>query len=215
MLRNKSLGRLTSILIVAAAFIFLMCFPLTADEDEGINEDVTVSRKDKKADNILIDLYLTPLEQKPSINLELFQLINREDNHLKALLSFKPIKVGTKPDYYKYFSNHTKVNRLENSFYNASLITLTMLNVADYFSTLRALKCEGLIEGNPIMRPFTKNTALFTAVKFGLTAYNYYFLKNLYKKNKSLAWALSVIANFAMSYIVANNIRKIQNPFGN
>jgi len=103
-----------------------------------------------------------------------------------------------------------KSKRTENSLFTASLLTLTALNIADYVSTVKALQLPGLKEGNPIMRPFTKNILLFSAVKVGLTTLDFCLLKNIYKKNKTLGWVLSIAGNFAMSYIVSNNIRKIQ-----
>ena len=103
-----------------------------------------------------------------------------------------------------------RVSKLQDSLFTGSLITLTALNVGDYLSTLQALKHEDLKEANPVMKPFTKNIYLFTAVKFGVTAFNVCLLNKLYRKNKPLAWILSAAANFAMSYVVANNIHKTQ-----
>jgi energy-converting hydrogenase Eha subunit A len=103
-----------------------------------------------------------------------------------------------------------KSKQLGNSLYTASLLTLTALNIADYVSTVKALQLPGLEEGNPIMRPFTKKILLFSAVKLGITALDFHLLKNIYKKNKTLGWILSIVGNIAMSYVVSNNIRKIQ-----
>jgi hypothetical protein len=97
-----------------------------------------------------------------------------------------------------------------DSLYTASLLTLTALNIADYVSTVKALQLPGLEEGNPIMRPFTKNMLVFGAVKLGVAALNFYLLKKIYKKNKTLGWVLSIAGNMAMSYVVSNNMRKIQ-----
>lgn len=107
-----------------------------------------------------------------------------------------------------------KSDRLENSLYTASLLTLTALNVADYISTVRALQLPGLEEGNPIMRPFTKNILLFSTVKLGIAVLDFYLLKKIFKKNKTAGWVLSILGNFAMSYIVSSNIRKIQSVTG-
>ena len=101
-------------------------------------------------------------------------------------------------------------NPLGGSLYTASLLTLTALNIADYVSTVRALQLPGLEEGNPIMRPFTKNMVVFGVVKLGVAALDFYLLKNIYKKNKTLGWVLSIVGNIAMSYVVSNNLRKIQ-----
>ena len=102
-----------------------------------------------------------------------------------------------------------RISRIQNSLYTSSLITLTALNVADYLTTVKALKHKELAETNPAMQPIAKNIYIFTAVKLGVAALDIYILKKLYKKNKPLAWVLSVAANFAMSYVVANNIRMI------
>ncbi len=102
------------------------------------------------------------------------------------------------------------VSKLQDSLYTTSLITLTALNVGDYLSTLQALKHKELEESNPVMQSFTKNIYVFTAIKLGVTAFDVFLLKNLYKKNKPLAWILSTAANFAMSYVVANNLKMIQ-----
>ena len=103
-----------------------------------------------------------------------------------------------------------KSKRMGNSLFTVSLLTLAALNIADYVSTVKALQLPGLKEGNPIMRPFTKNILLFSAVKIGLTTLDFCLLKNIYKKNKTLGWVLSIAGNLAMSYIVSNNIHKIQ-----
>ncbi|MFC2166121.1 DUF5658 family protein [Acidobacteriota bacterium] len=103
-----------------------------------------------------------------------------------------------------------KRNRFEQTAYTTSLMTLTALNIADVVTTMQALKYDGLTEGNPVMKPFAHNVYLFTAVKLGVTAFNYYLLKKLHKKNKTVAWVLSMAANLVMSYVVAHNIRMIQ-----
>jgi hypothetical protein len=103
-----------------------------------------------------------------------------------------------------------KISTLQNSLYTSSLITLTALNVADYLTTVKALKHKELEEANPAMKPIAKNMYLFTAVKLGVAALDIYILKKLYKKNKPLAWVLSVAANFAMSYVVASNVKMIK-----
>jgi len=83
------------------------------------------------------------------------------------------------------------------------------LNAADYFSTLEALKRPGLQEGNPLMKGIVKSPAAFAAVKIGISAFSYISLKKMYKSNRSLAWVLSLATNFAMSYVVSNNLRLI------
>jgi hypothetical protein len=83
------------------------------------------------------------------------------------------------------------------------------LNVADYLTTRKALAMPGLEEGNPMMKPFVKNQALFIAVKGGITALSYFSMKSLYKKDKKVAWVLTTVSNFLLSYVVVNNMRLI------
>ena len=109
-----------------------------------------------------------------------------------------------------YAGPRTSPTGLENAVFNVNLAYLAALNVADYFTTREALKHEELAEANPIMRPFVGNDFAFAAVKVGLTAGSYLLLKGLYKKNKPLAWAASLVANLALSYVVVNNLRMIE-----
>lgn len=100
-------------------------------------------------------------------------------------------------------------SRFERSMFQTTLLAQVALNVADYVTTRQALKLPGLAEGNPIMKPFVKNDYVFAAVKIGFTALSYYSLKSLYKKNKTAAWIVSIASNFALSYVVANNMSSI------
>ncbi len=194
-------------LLLALIFCSLSCLFLAA-EDKGTQNDL-VSKEKLNAQDYVSEEYLVPLDTKSFRNSELFQLIE-EEAFPKYKFDLSLIKFESTSYSSEYLQKMIKLNRIENSLYTTSLIALTALNVADYFSTLKALKYEGLKEANPLMKPFTKNTYLFTAVKLGLTAYNFHYMKNLHRKNKRLAWAVSLIANFAMTYIVANNIRMIQ-----
>ncbi|MFC2169091.1 DUF5658 family protein [Acidobacteriota bacterium] len=115
------------------------------------------------------------------------------------------------PDSALGFKKRAPFKQLEYYLYKSSLISLAALCAVDCFSTLEALKYDGLREANPIMRPLTKNKALFISAKLGLIAFNHLYLEKLHKKKKTLAWAISIIANGAMSYVVAHNFRMIQN----
>jgi len=99
---------------------------------------------------------------------------------------------------------------LEHTLYASSLVTLTALNIADIITTMKALKLEGLKEGNPVMQPIVKNVYLFSAVKLGVAVVDFILLKKLFGHNKKLGWAVSLAANLAMSYVVATNIRRIR-----
>lgn len=151
---------------------------------------------------------LASLEQKGENNFPLFTITNNYPYFQNLHFSIKKNMGGISPQSLKKIPK--KSNQLGNSLYTASLLTLTALNIADCVSTVKALQLPGLEEGNPIMRPFTKKILLFSAVKLGITALDFHLLKNIYKKNKTLGWILSIVGNIAMSYVVSNNIRKIQ-----
>jgi len=104
--------------------------------------------------------------------------------------------------------------QLEQSLFNASTWALIALNAADFVSTRKALRYDCLVEGNPLMKPFTKNDLTFAAVKAGITVGNHFLMKSLYRHNKRTAWFVSLFSNFIMSYIVVNNFRMIQKAQG-
>lgn len=97
-----------------------------------------------------------------------------------------------------------------NSLFDANLVLMVGLNVADYFTTKEALKYPGMEETNPIMRPFVKSPAAFAAIKFGTTALTYVSFKTIFKRNKTVAWVMTTATNCLLSYVVANNVRQIQ-----
>jgi hypothetical protein len=124
-------------------------------------------------------------------------------------LDIQPQNTPINPEIPQVVFRESGLSKVESALYTTSLVSLLALNVADYFSTREALKHEGLSEGNPLMKPFVKNDLTFAAVKIGLTIGNHIFMKSLHRKNKTLAWVLSIASNFAMSYIVANNLKMI------
>ncbi len=109
----------------------------------------------------------------------------------------------------RYIVQGLRGSRFSDTAFNASLLAMVALNVADYLSTKEALKYPGLSEGNPMMKPFVKNPYVFAAVKVGFTALTYLSMKSIYKRSKPLGMILSVASNFAMSYVVANNFKMI------
>lgn len=107
------------------------------------------------------------------------------------------------------FADPFRGERLEKGLFTASLVTLTALNLADYLSTRQALKNTGLVEGNPLMKPFVKNAFVFAAVKAGTTALSVWGMKSLFKRDKTTAWVMTTLSNFLLSYVVSNNMRLI------
>lgn len=96
------------------------------------------------------------------------------------------------------------------ALFEANLVLMVGLNVADYISTRQALKYPGLAETNPLMKPFVKSPAAFAAVKIGTTALTYLSMKAIFKRNKTVAWVMTTAGNVLLSYVVANNFRLVQ-----
>ena len=195
---KHNLGKFLRIILITSVFSFTTFTGLTAEENKpsSIRNETEPNTSITAIDVSTFTLVSTPL---PSRNLQL---------DVQPLLKTSQLQIKT--DASKFFQQQLKRDKFENTLFNTSLISLMALNVADYFSTREALKHEGLVEGNPIMKPFVKSDIAFAAVKLGLTLGNHYFMKKLYKRSKAMAWVLSAAANFAMSYIVANNIRLIR-----
>jgi hypothetical protein len=107
------------------------------------------------------------------------------------------------------FGGSFRGDRLEKAFFTSSLVAMTALNIADYFSTRQALKYPGLSEGNPLMKPFVKNAVLFAAVKGGITVLSVWGMKSLFKRSKTTAWVMTTVSNLLLSYVVSNNMRLI------
>jgi len=204
--KNNYPGRKGFTILFVWGFIMCSAFPGSTAEKKLENEPSLLQVDTFKFESIPFRLAITEQKYK-NIN-PLFTLTN---NPLHTPSQNFPSQQKNKELPSQILKEEPKKSkRTENSLFTASLLTLTALNIADYVSTVKALQLPGLKEGNPIMRPFTKNILLFSAVKIGLTALDFYLLKNIYKKNKLLGWVLSISGNLAMSYIVSNNIHKIQ-----
>lgn len=96
------------------------------------------------------------------------------------------------------------------ALFDANLVLMVGLNIADYISTREALKYPGLTETNPLMKPFVKSPAAFAAIKLGTTALSYWSMKAIFKRNKTVAWIMTTASNALLSYVVTNNMRLIQ-----
>jgi hypothetical protein len=195
--------------IIPATICSVLIFTIFGLTTESVRDPLGIG-KNSGEDKLEFSLDLTPISTHTIGQLDLSRLPMNESQQFDAQpFALKEIRSAPPSDQISQAS--PKVSNFQNSLYTSSLITLTALNVADYFSTVQALKHKELEEANPAMKPIAKNIYLFTAVKLGVAALDIYILKNLFKKNKPLAWVLSVAANFAMSYVVANNIKMIQN----
>lgn len=209
-MEKRGFHRLNDI-VLASFLVVLFTLPLMGGENSPQNDSPFMEEANSQALAALT--HLTPLVPHSFLDSELQRLI-QEKAHVREELNLA-VKIFDSNSYFqRYAKSKARSNHIENSLYTTSLVTLTALNVADYFTTMKALDYEGLREANPLMKPFTKNAALFAVVKVGLTVYHLHFMKNLYRKDKRLAWAVSLMANFVLSYIVANNLRMIDKAQG-
>jgi hypothetical protein len=155
----------------------------------------------------LLDTPLPPAPASPLSNLDLIPLPpSGIQDHSFPIISYAATAVSSGQ---QYMVPGIKLSNPGDSLYKISLVSLVALNAADYFSTLEALKYPGIKEGNVMMKSVVRDPYAFAAVKIGFTALSYYSLKSLYKKNKPLAWTLSIVSNIAYSYVVSNNLRII------
>jgi len=157
----------------------------------------------------LIETALAPNVPSALANLDLIPIPDKELSYTElgnVNLSPKNIVYGFGGGY----SNRDfSTSSMGDKLFTVSLVSLVALNVADYFSTMEALKHPGLSEGNPLMKTFVKSPLAFAAIKVGISTLSFLSMKSLYRKNRPLAWVLSTAANFAMSYVVSNNLRLI------
>lgn len=162
----------------------------------------------------LIETALAPNLPSALANFDLIPIPNNEISYTEfgdLDLSPRNVVYGTGKSY---LNTDFRTSSMGDKLFTASLVSLVVLNVADYFSTMEALKHPGLSEGNSLMKPFVKSPLVFAAVKAGISTFAFLSMKSIYKKNRPLAWVLSTAANFAMSYVVSNNLRLIDKVKG-
>ena len=203
-MRERKIHKLYLFLTV---WIFCLLFTLSVMAEENPLKNSSPLIGYKSDHGLVVETQVTPL-MTPSLNSEILQRVQQENLPQKES-TFTDQTTRLNSLIHRGSRGSGGLSRLENSLYTSSLVSLAALNVADYFSTVTALKYDGVEEANPLMKPFTKNNMIFAAVKLGLTAHNLYFMKKLHKKNKGLAWVVSLVANFAMTYVVAHNMRMI------
>jgi len=195
-------------LFILFAVFMIFTSPLAA-EDEKFEDNQKLTKDSEQKDNI-IDAESSNLSaDKSFINLKLFQLTEKKDIDRKKKLNLVQNKNYSLSDLQKSALKPNKFKKVEKSLYTTSLITLLALNTADYFTTIKALQYKEIKEINPVMRPLVKNPSLYLVLKLGVNVYAYYAMQNLFKKNKKIAWLVSVLTNAALSYIVLNNIWQI------
>ena len=182
--------------VVCTAFVLLPFIPNAAAETEGTTE--------------IISTALSPGAMPiPLIQFELLGFAWTEPPARPRLQRPDLVTSGSGlvPD--GYWRKQLKLEKIENTFFKANLLAMAALNVADYWSTRKALSLPGLQESNPLLKPFVKNDYLFAAVKAGMTVLSHYGMMGLYKSDKKMAWVLTTFTNFFLTYAVINNLNQI------
>ena len=205
---KKSTQKSIKAILLITALSLLFYLPLKAEDKDQMGGRILI--ESVKPENNMNDFYFMSLGLQSFEDSDLVQNENKE---------YKPYSTGLNlsqklDESYPVLKNNpielTSPKNKENSLFKVSLLTFVTLNVGDFYTTNKGLKYKSLKEANPLLRPLTKNTLLFAAVKLGITALNYHLLKKLYKKNKKLAWAVSIASNLVMGYVVVNNTKWIK-----
>ncbi len=201
---KKNRQRSLKAILLITTFALHFYLPLKAEDKDHMDDRILT--KNIKSKNNMNDIFSRSLELKSFENSEFLQKTSKEYNPYSTRLSFSQI-----PDESYPALKRINPKPIENSLFTTSLVTLVALNVGDFYTTNKALKYKGMRELNPLLRPLTKNTLAFATVKFGITALNYHLLKKLYRKNKKLAWAVSIASNIVTGYVVISNTRLMKN----
>jgi len=219
--KNNIIKKIMNVILVLFSISFFALFAI--GEESGTNKENLLNREITKSAKVKTSLIAE--EKKSNENLTPFYLVKSKtkNNKLNLDLSKKnnslysashPNKDNVTNNLNKHLKREFKTQKMEQAFFTTTLVTLAALNIADYLTTNEALKYPGLAEGNPIMKPFVKNSYVFVAVKIGATALTSIYLNKLHKKNKEVAWVISLLSNFALSYVVASNIQSINKVKG-
>jgi len=176
-----------------------------------IHKDLTAEARsyDASPEPLLAETELAPSNPSPLARLDLLPVPASKPQAARIPqvdLSPASVVANYSPSYLR---PDTGFRTVGDRLFDVSVYSLVALNIADYFSTREALRHPGLQEGNPLLKSIVKSPAAFAAVKLGVSAVSYISLKGLYKKNKAMAWAVSLASNFFMSYVVSNNMRLI------
>jgi hypothetical protein len=193
------------VLLFTVIFAVVLSLPLKGEERETKDGSASI-----KTGNDIIPTEFTLLQPKYSTNFELSRPVSKESKSYEFRYNFSIKKPDTALDVYNRLNKRIKSERLQSSFFKTTLITSAILGAADFVTTVKALKYGSLQEANPLAKPIVKNPYVFALAKLGITALNYQLMKVLYKKDKKLAWVMSVVSNLALSYVVINNIRMIK-----
>jgi hypothetical protein len=198
MSKNKGTKTMRKTAAILGMILFVAAFAAA--------NDIKIGSKSETTDIVLLETALLPAVPSPLAGLDLIPDPAPKAEY--ASMNLSPSQVSINPGH-RYLTQGIRTAQFGKAMFDANLLAMVALNIADYLSTTEAMKYPGLAEGNPLMKPFVKSPAAFAAVKIGITAATYISFKSMYKTNKPMAWILSTAANFVLGYAVSNNYRLI------
>ena len=102
-----------------------------------------------------------------------------------------------------------KKEKKEDVLFDTLSYLLPILHATDYFTTIEALKDNTFKEGNPLMKKISENQLLFGGIKLGVSYLQLTLLKEIYKKNKTMALITASLIDIVLGVVIYNNIDKI------
>jgi len=218
--KQDSIKRLT----LAITALALICLPVFADSNtdneatengaqlvsiryESSNPSV-VTANTQTSGIETGNLQLKPLDTLESPTFTLARNDSSNSNPTK-LIAHPAKKESIQLSAFSTYGRSPNTSKAGDYLFATTILTSSLLQAADYFTTVKAMQYENLTEGNPLMKPFAKQPYAFAAVKIGITSLSFVLMKSVYKKSKTAGWVLSAVTNMALSYVVANNLRMI------
>jgi hypothetical protein len=189
---RRILVLICSLVIILASFVPSAAEPTFAGQDQ-----LAMTRFVLRNNHALARLASSPWKLK--------------DERAWALADLYPLsaRAASKPVETHYANFKIQNTKFGNTLFTASMFSFAALNFADYLTTREALKHSTVREANPFLQNIVKDPTQHALFKLGITAFSYWNMTSLYKRNKPLAWLFSIASNALMYYVVSNNIQTI------
>ena len=205
---RKWQGFLTKCFMGVLMVLFLINTPMNASDKIVFNEEVLLAMLLPESGKINSG-FAPPVSNPTFISTEV-RLEETEITTNARNISASPQILDLPTTSITPLSTSFKPRLRGNTGFTAALASTVLIQAADYYSTVRALKYSSLKEGNPFMKKITSDPLLFGVLKLGVAGLQVTLLKGLYKRNKTLAWIVGTAVNVGLSCVVANNFSKIQ-----
>lgn len=206
--KGTGLDFLKAIILGALFIAFINFSPVMASKNTSENSLAPIC--EILPGTVITDTGFTPPESSVIAGFVQVSLGETDINSLSRTLPFFPQKLSLQSYSISPESFSIDPLRRGSGGFTVALTSTVLLHAADYYTTVTAMKYSTLQEGNPFMKKIVNNQLLFGAIKLGVAGLQVTLLRGLYKKNRTLAWVMGTAMNVALSYVVANNISKIQ-----